>query len=125
MIRITIEYPVDMYFFEKELRLSKIEAFVQNPFNTYDEKGEAKPVEGFIECDEKHSEEVQRAYETSVINSVRYERNQLLKETDYIMVSDYPLADKSAWINYRQALRDLPQTILNTGEVNFPEMPTK
>ncbi len=39
-------------------------------------------------------------------------RDQLLAATDYLMATDYPLADeaRSAIIAYRQALRDLPDT---------------
>jgi hypothetical protein len=38
-------------------------------------------------------------------------RNQLLADTDYLMLPDYPHASnqvRQAWIDYRQALRDLP-----------------
>jgi len=36
-------------------------------------------------------------------------RNQLLAESDYIMLPDV-VADKRAWQEYRQELRDLPRT---------------
>lgn len=42
----------------------------------------------------------------------REERDKLLGETDYLLMQDYPLTDeqREAWIVYRQALRDLPDT---------------
>lgn len=41
----------------------------------------------------------------------REERELLLKESDYILMPDYPATEenKTAWAEYRQALRDLPE----------------
>jgi len=38
-------------------------------------------------------------------------RNQLLKESDYVMIPDYPISEeeRSQWIEYRQQLRDMTQ----------------
>ena len=55
-------------------------------------------------------------------DSLRAQRNQKLQECDYIMFSDYPLADKSAWETYRTALRNLPE---NTVDPLSPTWPTK
>ena len=41
---------------------------------------------------------------------LRKERNQLLQQTDWRATVDYPNPDKQAWLDYRQALRDLPET---------------
>lgn len=38
---------------------------------------------------------------------LRQQRNQLLTETDWRMVSDYPGSNQSEWQTYRQALRDI------------------
>ena len=38
---------------------------------------------------------------------VRQQRNDMLKETDYLMFSDTP-EPSQAWLDYRQALRDIP-----------------
>jgi len=46
----------------------------------------------------------------SLINRVRIKRNQLLQQTDWRATVDYPNPDKQAWLDYRQALRDLPET---------------
>jgi hypothetical protein len=45
--------------------------------------------------------------------SVRTQRDEKLKDTDWTQVADVPV-DKSAWATYRQALRDL------TKESSFP-----
>ena len=51
---------------------------------------------------------------------LRYERNQLLAETDHLALSDHVLsAEMTA---YRQALRDLPA---NTADPANPVFPTK
>ena len=55
------------------------------------------------------------------MEELRRKRDELLKETDYIMISDYPNPHKDAWIKYRQDLRDLPQT----ADLNNVEYPTK
>jgi len=41
---------------------------------------------------------------------LRIQRNQLLQQTDWRATVDYPNPDKQAWLDYRQALRDLPET---------------
>jgi hypothetical protein len=41
------------------------------------------------------------------------QRVQRLQDTDYLMMPDYPYASeqsRQAWADYRQALRDLPET---------------
>ena len=45
---------------------------------------------------------------------IRKERNQLLKDSDYIMVSDAPITTekKEEWETYRQALRDIPRIMI-------------
>ena len=67
-------------------------------------------------------------FETEIPDEWRWERiriwrDKLLKDSDVKMVEDAPW-DKSAWANYRQALRDLPATVSNPAEIVFPEPPT-
>ena len=38
---------------------------------------------------------------------LRKQRNQLLAQSDWRMVSDYPGSNQSEWQTYRQALRDI------------------
>ena len=61
-------------------------------------------------------------------------RDQKLKESDVYVLSDFPHANETsrqAWIDYRSALRDLPDTIVepicneqNQLEVTWPVKPT-
>ena len=51
---------------------------------------------------------------------LRYVRNNLLQETDWMANSDVTMSD--AWKNYRQELRDLPA---NTSDPSNPTWPTK
>ncbi len=48
----------------------------------------------------------------TVAKWIREERNKRLAESDWVVLSDVPLSHekKEAWLAYRQALRDLPQT---------------
>ena len=53
-------------------------------------------------------------------NNLRFERNKLLAETDWMANSDVVMSD--AWKLYRQQLRDLPA---NTSDPKNPSWPTK
>jgi len=53
---------------------------------------------------------------------VRDQRDALLAACDWTQVSDAPV-DQSAWADYRQALRDLPQQQGFPNEVNWPASP--
>ena len=61
---------------------------------------------------------------------LRQERNRRISVTDWRATVDYPGSDKKLWLDYRQALRDLPiaaepmldeQGILTN--INWPEAP--
>jgi len=56
-------------------------------------------------------------------NVVRIERDQLLAACDWTQLADCPLdeADRIAWANYRQGLRDVPQQAGFPGAVEWPE----
>jgi len=54
-------------------------------------------------------------------DEMRQERNQLLKDCDFRVLSDYPNTNKEAWITYRQDLRNLPETWVD--ETPFPSPP--
>ena len=51
----------------------------------------------------------------------RKERNELLAETDFYALSDVTMSDDMA--TYRQALRDLPESVENSEDVVWPEKP--
>jgi hypothetical protein len=57
--------------------------------------------------------------------AVRAERDRLLAACDWTQVADAPLtaAEKTAWAEYRQALRDVPQDFDSPDDVIWPEVP--
>lgn len=54
--------------------------------------------------------------------SVREQRNQKLKDTDWTQISDAPV-DKSSWAAYRQALRDISAQPGFPWNVTWPSTP--
>lgn len=54
----------------------------------------------------------------------RLERNALLMETDHMMFSDTP-DPSQAWLDYRQALRDVPQQDGFPDNIVWPIKPTE
>jgi hypothetical protein len=56
---------------------------------------------------------------------VRRYRNELLTRCDWTQLPDAALAaeEKQAWSDYRQQLRDIPETFLLPDEVIFPSEP--
>ena len=56
--------------------------------------------------------------------TVRTKRDSLLKDTDYLVMTDYPLSDsrRQAIQSYRQALRDVPEQIGFPYDVVWPVM---
>jgi hypothetical protein len=55
----------------------------------------------------------------------RTERDQLLRDSDWTAVTDTALseADQTDWEDYRQALRDIPQTYDDADDVVWPDAP--
>jgi len=51
--------------------------------------------------------ELENVYSEMAYQQLRQQRNRLLTETDWRMVSDYPSANQPEWQTYRQALRDI------------------
>jgi len=64
-------------------------------------------------------EELDLKYDELLLDEMREERNQLLKDCDYTALPDFPQRDK--WIVYRQELRDFPSVW--TPETPFPTSP--
>ena len=75
------------------------------------EKTEHKPTQEHLES----------LWEELKKDNMRQERNQLLKDCDFRVLSDYPNTNKEAWLSYRQALRDFPSVWLP--EMPFPQKP--
>ena len=58
-------------------------------------------------------------------NQIRAQRDSLLEQTDYLMMSDYPISDdRLAKVKiYRQALRDIPEQSGFPRSITWPEKP--
>ena len=59
------------------------------------------------------------------IADLRQRRNSLIASTDWVMMSDSPIADKTAWETYRQSLRDITNGLTTVEDVNAVTFPTK
>jgi hypothetical protein len=58
---------------------------------------------------------------------LRTERNKRIAQTDYLAIPDYPHASeeaKQAWLDYRQALRDLPANTTDPENPIWPIAPS-
>jgi hypothetical protein len=62
-----------------------------------------------------------------VLAVVRRRRNALLAACDWTQAADSPISttDRSAWAEYRQALRTLPETITDPASIVWPVAPTQ
>ena len=56
---------------------------------------------------------------------LRDERNRLLAESDWTVLPDSPIADKTAWQTYRQELRDITNGLTTVEQVEAVTWPTK
>ena len=59
------------------------------------------------------------------MRSLRRDRNRLLAESDWTVLPDSPIADKTAWQTYRQELRDITNGLTTVEQVEAVEFPTK
>jgi hypothetical protein len=58
---------------------------------------------------------------------LRTERNKRIAQTDYLATIDYPHATeetKQTWLDYRQALRDLPANTTDPQNPVWPQAPS-
>lgn len=55
--------------------------------------------------------------------SIRNQRDILLSATDWAVLPDSPHASNQELLDYRQALRDLPETYATPDEVVWPDNP--
>ena len=61
------------------------------------------------------------------LENLREERNRRITQTDYLATIDYPHATpekKQEWLDYRQALRDLPSVTEDPLNPVWPTIPT-
>jgi len=59
------------------------------------------------------------------IADLRQRRNSLIASSDWVMMSDSPITDKTAWETYRQSLRDITNGLTTVEDVNAVTFPTK
>lgn len=67
-------------------------------------------------------DEAKAATDAAQAKSVREQRDQKLKYSDWTQVSDAPV-DKAAWATYRQALRDLTKEAGFPWDITWPAQP--
>lgn len=60
--------------------------------------------------------------EEQLATAARSERDRLLKDSDWTQVPDAPV-DQTAWADYRQALRDVPQQVGFPNDIDWPQKP--
>jgi hypothetical protein len=60
-----------------------------------------------------------------LLSALRSERNRRLTACDYTQLADSPMDEswREEWRIYRQALRDLPETVSDLNEIAWPSMP--
>ena len=73
--------------------------------------------------EEEHAEWQDGINLSGALSSTRVKRNQLLKQSDWVETAPMSEEKKNAWSAYRQALRDLPDSVENY-DVVFPTEPT-
>jgi len=103
------------YFITLTFKYPNKQFFIKDTYDTLEwlEPNIPKP------SDEQLKEYWEEIKEDYFKENMRQKRNQLLQESDFRVVSDYPQRDK--WILYRQELRDFPTVWLP--EMPFPETP--
>jgi len=55
----------------------------------------------------KTAEQISTERAAEAVFRMRQQRNQLLQQSDWRMVADYPGSNQPEWQTYRQALRDI------------------
>jgi hypothetical protein len=59
------------------------------------------------------------------MQDLRNKRNNLLVESDWVVLPDSPIADKTEWQNYRTELRDITNGLTTVEDINLVIWPTK
>lgn len=91
-----------------------------------------KLVNGIIEdCTEEEILEYEnlKTNETNNFNvsieNLRFKRNNLLKQSDWTVLPDSPITNKTDWQTYRTNLRNLTNGLSTADDVDAVEFPTK
>ena len=75
---------------------------------------------------EEFEAKLQELIDAQPLKELRTKRNTLLDQTDKYIVADYPHPtpeSRQAWLDYRQALRDLPSTSEDPANPVWPVPP--
>ena len=75
---------------------------------------------------DEFDEKVSNFVKTTNVLTLRKQRNRFLDETDKYIVADYPhptTEKKQEWLDYRQALRDLPTVTEDPANPVWPVPP--
>jgi len=86
----------------------------------YTEGYEKPPKEAF-------EAKLQELIDAQPLKELRTKRNKVISSTDYLFTSDFPHATpekKQEWLDYRQALRDLPSVTEDPANPVWPTIPT-
>lgn len=59
------------------------------------------------------------------IAQLRAKRNALIASSDWTVLPDSPVSNKTAWLEYRQDLRDITEGVDTVAKVNAVVFPTK
>jgi hypothetical protein len=76
---------------------------------------------------EEFEAKLQELIDAQPLKELRTKRNTLLAQTDYVATIDYPHPTpekKQEWLDYRQALRDLPNVTEDPANPVWPIVPT-
>ena len=79
-------------------------------------------VENVTTTAQEHQTAYQSQKDAEQAKSVRTQRDEKLKATDWTQVADAPV-DKTVWATYRQALRDLPSATGFPWDMTWPTEP--
>ena len=63
---------------------------------------------------------------SELLRQMRTKRDRLLSESDFTQMPDSPLiaSAREEWRVYRQALRDLPETVADLSAIDWPSAPS-
>lgn len=64
--------------------------------------------------------------ESELLQRMRERRDRLLRASDFTQAADVPLTDaqRQQWRTYRQALRELPETVADPSAIDWPTLPS-
>lgn len=114
---------IDVYLDSPQYSNSNREDIVRVPDDVHYQCMEAYKDGENIRLRNKTDPDLLETLNTSAMKNLRSERNRLLMETDKYAIPDFPhVSDeiKQAWLDYRQALRNLPA---NTDDPKTPIWP--